>query len=454
MTHRELFPLITSQDIRSAILARLRTIKYLIPTIHTFLEDTKYLEPCVQIMRDILPHSYRGTIREGFAQLHNGQTVFPEQQNEVDFTEFQFPTAKVHWMSYRQLWLFAFRHFPEMTGCTLRKDAGRPRPATPSIEHSWWHQLASLAERSGYRNVRQLFPAIEDADIRMTQAFLHQARPSQYYQFDEGIFDSEVLRICGVLRKAQTRHSKSEQPCLNSDRESGCGRDVSSRCGRPYESSFIADRVSLFFPYIYGQREHSPSRRFLSSFAVKRAIFHHFFGGPGECPGAPSQTSTDGVDHVSTIAPVDENTSLPASRDDPQLLPSLPTLANERHSSGIASSSVPRSSDEGLLILRPSSPIDQGGFESDFVCWDQPELLRSSLDVAAKGSILMLPDRAQYLKCVAAANLTREKRLKYNVVIKAPRNKVAEIRMKYEKLSPHILQAIYAGSIHSIPPDR
>lgn len=465
MNHRKLFPLISSEDVRAAILARLRTIKYLIPTIHTFLEDTKYLEPCVQIMRDILPQSYRGTIQEGFSQLHNGQTMFPEQRSEADFTETQYPTARVHWMSYRQLWLFAFRHFPEMTGYTPRKDVGRPRPATPGIEHSWWHHLASLAERSGYMNVRKLFPASADADIRMTQAFLHQARPSQYYHFDEGVFDSEVLRICSVLRKAQARQSMSEQPSLASDRESGCGRDILSRCGRPYEKSFVADRVSMFYSNIYRKYEDTSPKRFLSSFAVKRAIFHHFFGGIEDCPRLLRRMSTDDVissDHAPDITTGIEGSSVPTSEasqtssDLPQL-PDLPTPGDERQSSIMASSSDlthHRSSGKGILILRPSSPIHWGSFDSDFVRWDEPEQLRSSLDVAAKTSILMLPDRAQRLKCVAAANLTQGNPLIHNVVIKAPRNKVAEIKSKYEKLSPHTLQAIYTGAIHRLPSNK
>ncbi|KAI4228466.1 MAG: hypothetical protein L6R40_008131 [Gallowayella cf. fulva] len=493
MTHRELFPSVSSQHLRANILARLRNIKHLIPTIHTFLEDTKYLEPCVQIMKSLLPHSYRGTIHEGFSQLHNGQTVFYEQRNETDSIESHQSAIDVHWKSYRQLWLFAFRHFPEMTGYTPRKDIGRPRPPNPGIEHSWLQKISSLAESSGYGSIRKHFLEREDADVRMIQEFLHQARPPQYYRFDEGVFDSEVLRICSVLRKVHARRAEDERPCLSSERETGCG-GISSRCGRPYENSFIADKAFIFLPYIYGQQDHSHPRRFLSTFAVKQAIFHHFFGGPEAYPGTPAQSSVEGdvlcsndnilernnfpstpssiYSHTYSAAPSLLTPNIGSSKKDPspEMMMELsdqamdrvrsPSQTEERQPSrldSLDSSQLPserRSRAEGVLIVRPTSPIHWGRFQSDFVNWDQPQMLQSSLGVAAKTSVLLLPDRAQRLKCVAAADLTRAKMSTHNVVIKAPRDKVAEIRMKYEKLSAHTLQAIYMGAIHSIPPNK
>src|SRR5947207_25155 len=46
MLSGELFPAIKADDIRSQIFNRLCSIKHIIISIHTFQEDTKYLEPC------------------------------------------------------------------------------------------------------------------------------------------------------------------------------------------------------------------------------------------------------------------------------------------------------------------------------------------------------------------------------------------------------------------------
>src|SRR5438045_1040351 len=45
----ELFPAIKADHTRSQILDRLYAVEHIIPSIHTFLEDTKHLEPCARI---------------------------------------------------------------------------------------------------------------------------------------------------------------------------------------------------------------------------------------------------------------------------------------------------------------------------------------------------------------------------------------------------------------------
>ena len=279
MAKREIFPFVSSQSLRTRIMAELRAINFIIPSLHTFLEDTKYMEPCAQIMKSILPYKFRGTIQQGFDKSHNGQLSFQEQIDEMSFLN-RSEASEDHsrWKAYRQLWLFAFRHFPEMTGFPPRRDAGRPRPSKLPLEHTWWHRIASLAEDCGYKNVRVLFPEVEDADVRMTQQFLRQARPSQYFRFDDGIFDAEVLRICQILRDVKAKRIIVDKPHLSSDRESGCGPEISFRCGRPREISFYSDRQFLFLDYVYGNESEETTKRFLTTYAVTRCIFHNFFG--------------------------------------------------------------------------------------------------------------------------------------------------------------------------------
>lgn len=490
-SQREIFSSISSQQVRTGILARLRKIRHLIPSIHTFLEDTKYIEPCAQIMRGILPQSYRGSILEGFMLLHNGQDTLYEQTNEIDFTEQQQTVGMVLWKSYRQLWLFAFRHFPEMTGFPPRKDVGRPKPPKLCIEHTWWHKMASLAEKSGYRNIRTPFPESEDADVRMTQQFLHQVRPSQYYKFDEGVFDTEVLRICSVLSKVQARRIEAERPSVNSNRETGCGPDINNRCGRPYEGSFIADQPSMFLQHIYEQQVGDNSRRFLSTFAVKRCIFYSFFGGPETYPEVREKDDRQDITSGPLLLPGMQASSAsrdpwlesdPVSNEDvnsdsnavsnpapieissPALkLPFEPTIKHpgsslqqqniQAEDSSPPSARLIRSPTEGVLVVHPLSPIERGQFQSHFVPWDQASLPESKrkLGVGATESIFMLLDKAQHLKSVPAADVTLNTGSPYKVVIKAPKNKVTQTRDVYEKLSQHSLQAIYTGAIDKVP---
>lgn len=68
-----LFPAIPVHRAQS-ILSRVQKIDYIISSIHTFLEDTKILEPCAKIMKRLLPTVCRTLILQEFGQLHNGQT--------------------------------------------------------------------------------------------------------------------------------------------------------------------------------------------------------------------------------------------------------------------------------------------------------------------------------------------------------------------------------------------
>lgn len=471
MAHRKIFPSVLSQHVRTGILGRLRNIKHLIPSLHTFLEDTKYIEPCVQIMKNILPKTHQGTVLEGFTKLHNGQETFHEQTTEAHIQATHEPANIAHWKSYRQLWLFAFRHFPEMTGSPPRKDIGKPRPSRPCIEHTWWHKIASLAQTFGYRNISTLFPQSEDADTRMTQQFLHHIRPTQYYQFDEGVFDAEVLRICSVLSKVQARQVEIERPYIASDRDASCGHDISFRCGRPFENAFIADRPFMFIRHIYSKHISLETRRFLSTFAVKRSIFHSFFGEPELCPGQLHSLEEEAPEDLQILS--SDRLSSPVSPISWMKKGSTSTLevqshttraqgnVNESHDQSpdrLHETAPPvgtyigqdRSASTGLVILRPLSPVHQGLFETDYVQWDQPSLLRSSLNIDSKKYIFLEPDRAKRLKSVPIADVIHPRNSPYSLIIQAHEGKVAEIRAKYENLSTRTIQAIYSGSIKKI----
>lgn len=62
MLSRELLPAIQDDNIRSQILERLCLIKHVITTIYTFLEDMKYLKPCIRILKKLLPGKSKGSL--------------------------------------------------------------------------------------------------------------------------------------------------------------------------------------------------------------------------------------------------------------------------------------------------------------------------------------------------------------------------------------------------------
>ena len=275
LSRREIFASPSFDVHRGQILQRVREIPHLIPTIHTFLEDTKYLEPCAKIMKVLLHGKVNGSIRQAFDRLHNGQPTFLEQLDEAESVERVLGSGfEARWKSYRQLWLFSWRHFPEMTGQSPRKDPRRPNPVKLSVEYSWWRAISDLASRCGYTDIPNPYV---DADETMAREFLRRARPPQLYQFDDTAFDLNVRKICDTLKQVQRSCPVLPTPDLTSDRES-CGPDVSSRCGRPFEQAFLDDVGRLFLHHVYKDSLCASRKRYITTFAVKRDIFHCFFG--------------------------------------------------------------------------------------------------------------------------------------------------------------------------------
>ena len=163
-----------------SILARVREIDYIIPSIHTFLEDTKILEPCAKIMKKLLPTVCRTSIFQDFGRLHNGQTSWSLQRSEAFHRRREEDSSDIaHKSAYRQLWLYTIRHFPEMIGQPLRKDPPRVKSPLLGVELVWWYRFTALAEACGYVEIDKTYHREEEADYMMAQKFLQQVRPPQ-----------------------------------------------------------------------------------------------------------------------------------------------------------------------------------------------------------------------------------------------------------------------------------
>jgi len=58
----DILPAVVAGDHRSQIFDRVCSIEHVIPSIHTFLEDTKYVEPPVRILKELLPGKCKGSM--------------------------------------------------------------------------------------------------------------------------------------------------------------------------------------------------------------------------------------------------------------------------------------------------------------------------------------------------------------------------------------------------------
>ena len=302
----EMFPMIQKPEQRRQIWARLFTIPTTIPSLHTFLEDTKYLEPCAKAMKLLLSSKIDRTIRWSFQASHNGQHQLKLQLTENEYEEqHQDCCSTAEWLGYRQLWLYVMRHFPEMTGHAPRQDFPRSKASTTKEELIWWCRFYDLARTSGYTEVSARVPTTSEADLQMSESFLRRVRPLRLYDFPVAEFDMTVRKLVELIEHVKPKDASIDRV----DGPTACPTEIIYRCGVPFEKSMHEDRGELFLTKIYSttqQREH------VTSFDVKRDMFHRFFGTPVGDPLALDSRSGEDieiqVEENETTSGIPENT--------------------------------------------------------------------------------------------------------------------------------------------------
>jgi len=281
MQNEILFPAVTNRQQRLGIFRRLSVIPYLIPSLYTFIEDTKHVEPFAKIMKRLLPSRFKESVRQAFERLHTSQTQIMKQRSETMFRLFSHSAKECFQVAYQQLWLFVMRRFPEMTCIQSRKNAERPIKVITNEAEKWWHRFDELASKNEFEFAQIHHLCTQNSKEKMIRDFLHQARPSDIYQFDETVLNSEVQRISRSLSNVQLRDI--HRPAAEFSFDAQRSLKLSKRCDRLFHQSFMLNRKVLFQEMIYNDDSKpveiaEQRRRNITSLAIKRNTFRAFFG--------------------------------------------------------------------------------------------------------------------------------------------------------------------------------
>ena len=257
---------------------RVCNVKCIIPSLHCFLEDTKLLEPCSKVLRRLLPPKFRGTIRQGlfdcYVPTRDGHVWI--QKDEDRYYRIQANSPQFgFWTAYRQLWLFALRHFPAMTA--LKPRIGK----IPVIKHGTrnaaecWSRLGLLAERVGFTSpeIRQLRG---DIDFAVAEHVLYNARPQETFEIGQHDLETGIQVIKATIEAIEPRTSESGPASLTHDGMESWR--LLARCGRTYDYAFYSDQSLYFLKPMYGRRRRVRPQRNITSFAVVRDTIHAFLG--------------------------------------------------------------------------------------------------------------------------------------------------------------------------------
>ena len=263
MENGRLFPLISDLPTRAAILQRILDIDCQIPSIFTFLEDTKWLEPPAEAMKQLTTLGRSSTVRRAMLQDFERSTQINLRGKHSVFN--LTSSEKVVFMAaYCSIFAFAWRHFPSLTSF-------KPRKQKPNKKTSWEVQSSTIrglffkeARSLGF-DVQQ--PDQDTLERDMINKFIDEARPPAFFKL---LVDRNTL-VSSVIQLLDGKFGESSGVTTIDNLESA---PSSQRSGRPYEASFLAARQDFWVENIYD----SQCSINIDDFLVHRDIFRAFFG--------------------------------------------------------------------------------------------------------------------------------------------------------------------------------
>uniref|UniRef100_A0A093UMF8 Uncharacterized protein n=1 Tax=Talaromyces marneffei PM1 TaxID=1077442 RepID=A0A093UMF8_TALMA len=270
-----------SQAERKSIWRVLRRRGEIVPSLHTFFKDLSYLEvtsSCLGRLVDLAAMRKR-TMRSAMKQIYNparhGRGRYQMQVSETEFRSCSGTVEEGRESGYRQLWLFAFRHYLQMPKARQKKKRHAKtkfREANDGVVH----RMASLALQLGFDSP-QIRRLIDDSpDRRLALEALLKARDRDQYRYDS--IDTLVNQIVACFNEAvpvEIRDRGASAPFSTIPRQ--------SRCGKPSIETHEQEQNFLFLD----QMESQPSDESVSALYVRRCVYFAFFGRPSETPPTP-----------------------------------------------------------------------------------------------------------------------------------------------------------------------
>ncbi|KAE8155499.1 hypothetical protein BDV40DRAFT_294282 [Aspergillus tamarii] len=269
-----------SRSERAAIWEKIRTHEMcdgIIPSLHTFFRDISYLELCANAVkrlvvlnkqqltvRSALVHSFRSRHSNGSCLIQTTETSFRRQPGSRD--------ERIS-SGYRQIWMYAMRHYPDMAKDLQRGPKANPTraKARATADESVIHGMATLAKKLGFRTPPIKAILRQSPDQQIARAALLKARKPDHYHYDHETFESLVEQIASCFALAIPNEAAPVAHIT------GRAIQLKERCGVPQEQTQQLDRPHIFFDTLHSA---TVSQRNLSSLEVRRSVYYAFFGKP------------------------------------------------------------------------------------------------------------------------------------------------------------------------------
>ncbi|KAF2850624.1 hypothetical protein T440DRAFT_529962 [Plenodomus tracheiphilus IPT5] len=243
MERREIFPSQNDRNIREILVENICDFPGVIPSLWTFFETLKYLEPLCEALRQLLGAQMKCTIRSSLTGLFFAPRNNMVQLNETEDIEIKVPLSQRDAMmvAYTELWAFCSRHFDGLTASTPRKETGGPKPHVKGPNPVAWQHLAKFALSRGFQitHAQALVAKEEQYHSQLALDYLRKAKP-----MCSDFSSAHIQRVLTVVRSDESLRAGElipQLPHLSLDR----------RSGRPFERDFTQEKKIMFFSQLY-----------------------------------------------------------------------------------------------------------------------------------------------------------------------------------------------------------
>ncbi|KAL2848991.1 hypothetical protein BJX68DRAFT_276174 [Aspergillus pseudodeflectus] len=265
---------------RAAIWKKMRSHEMcdgIIPSLHTFFRDISYLELCANaVKRLILLNKQQLTVRSALvhsfrSRRSNGACLI--QTSETSFR--RLPGSRDERISsgYRQIWMYAMRHYPDMAKDLQSGPKANPTraKARAKADESVIHGMATLAKKLGFRTPQIKAILRQSPDQQIARAALLKARKPDDYHYDSETFESLIEQIAGCFALAVPNEAAPVAHIT------GRAIKLKDRCGVPQAQTQQLDRPHILLGTLHSA---TLSQTNLSSLEVRRSVYYAFFGKP------------------------------------------------------------------------------------------------------------------------------------------------------------------------------
>lgn len=229
-------------------------------SLHTFQEDTKWLEPaCNVIKANLLPNEHtKATLRQHLSRSFKISRTF-------------IPRDAAFARAYRTVWLSAMGLWAELGTLQPRQeDRAAILTLRPTVEcHT---QLMSTAKQQGFRT--SAVEKFEQGTFHLAEAAFQHVRPGEYFTVSSGNRSSVIGQIQQLLERTAPVPTPAKASLSTT-----CDYvkfDLRQRCGRMFQAAYRMNASCLSYDNVYHAM--TDSGESMSDFGVARDTFRRFFG--------------------------------------------------------------------------------------------------------------------------------------------------------------------------------